>query len=223
MVRVILYGVLIIGLCGWGAWNPVNDSVVVESGGGATISDDFSTDTGLDYTPIVNGISISGGTAGGSTNWADNSVYHSTSTGSNDHYMQADAGVSASSNADNIPAIVLRCNGNGSTSTGYRAGLVDTDRLYLHSFSGSANTFIVYWTVSSDITTSDTLTTKVQVSGSTFTAWIDLNSDGDFDDANESLGNQTDTTYSTGAYGGLAFGRAGGVDHRIDNLEGDAL
>jgi hypothetical protein len=187
---------------------------------GPLISDNFSSDTSANYTGIVNGISTSGGTSGGTTNFQNNFAFHETSTGSNDHYVKAKVQVGTSTAAGGV---ILRCDGNGASSTGYRAALADNDRLYLHSFSGATHTLITHWAVSSDLIANQTYTVKVQVSGSTFTAWIDLNNDSDFGDVNESLGNLTSSTYASGPYVGISFNRSSGTDFRGDDLEGDAL
>lgn len=186
--------------------------------GGDGISDDFSSDSSSNYTSIVNGISVGSGTAGGSTNWEDNTVYHKTSTGSNNHYAQAKIQVGTSSSATQTGKILLRCNGDGSSSTGYAVALQDTNRLNFWSFSGGTFTFISYWEISTDISAAETYVVKIQANGTTFSATFDVGGGNE-----ESLGNKTDSTYSTGAYIGLGFGRGGGTDFRADDFEGDAL
>lgn len=188
-------------------------------GGGGGISDDFSSDTSANYTAITGTINIAGGNIGGGTNWAYNYFYHETATGSNDHYVQGDLAPSDTTAAGGA-LLVLRSDG----TTGYHINVSSaTERIYLRRFNGGTVTDSD-WISTIDALANQAYKVRVSVSGSTFSFYIDHNSDGDFDDANESLGTKTDATYATGQYIGIGANRgADGVNYRADNLSGGAL
>jgi len=183
------------------------------------ISDDFSADTSANYTAITGTINIAAGTIGGDSNWQYNYFYNKTATGSNDHFVQADLAPSEATSAGGA-LLLLRSDG----TTGYIVNVTSgVERIYLRRFNGGTVTDID-WISTIDAIANQVYRVKVSVSGSTFSFYIDHNSDGDFDDANESLGTKTDATYSTGQYIGIGANRgADGVDYRGDNLSGDAL
>jgi hypothetical protein len=193
-------------------------TVVVVSDG---INDDFSSNTIANYTAINGSISISGGNLGGGTAWVSNYAIHNNPTGSNDHYVQ---GKIQSGGTTAGGTIGLRSNG----STGYLVCLnADSSRLYLYAFNGKALTGNPNGNYPKPITGSSgagSYTVKLTISGSTIHAYIDLNNNGVFTDANEDLGVWTDTTYSTGQY--VVVGALRGSDnsdYRVDNFSGGLL
>lgn len=189
-------------------------AAVVSSG----IFDDFSTNTAANYTAINGSISISGGTLGGGTNWTGNYAIHNTPTGSNDHYVQGKiqtGGPGAGS------AIGLRSNG----TTGYLVSLNgDATRLYLYAFNGNALTGDPNGNYAKTIlgaSGTGSYTVKLSISGSVIHAYIDLNNNGLFTDANEDLGSWNDATYSAGQHIVVgALRGADNVDYRVDDFSG---
>jgi hypothetical protein len=191
--------------------------VTVSAAGGGGIADDFSSDTSADYTAITGSISISGGVAHGGTNWANNYFTYNTSTGSDNHYVEGELYVGTAVN--NAAGLILRSNG----TTGYLFELLENDRLYYKSFDGATQTNISYLAISTDIVSAEVYSVRVDVSGTTFHGYVDLNDDGDFVDANEDLGTFTDATYTAGQYVGLSLNRGGGTDVTVDDFAGGAL
>ncbi len=171
------------------------------------IFDDFSTDTSGNYTAILNGITVSGGVAVGTANWDYNYVYHNTSMGSNNHYAQADL---YSIDVNKRPGLVVRCNGNGASSTGYFFQ-VDVDKIYLYSFSGATLTLIGSFTCT--WANGDTHILKVRVNGSNFYIWVD--------GVTSAENPMTDSTYATGSYVGLEWNNSGTPKPTADNFKAD--
>ena len=176
------------------------------------ITDDFSSDTSAQYTAISGSISISGGSFGSGTAWVSTYAIHNTSTGSNDHYVQGEIQTGGG-------MIGLRSNG----TTGYMVYLnEDASRLYLVSFNGKTQTENPNGNYPKNVTGTSGpgfYIVKLTISGSTIHAYIDLNNNGSFTDANEDLGTWDDATYSTGQYVVVGAFRSN-TDHRADNFSG---
>lgn len=182
--------------------------------GGGFIFDDFSSNTAANYVSIEGGISIDGGVAHNAVNWNAALLYHSTSTTSSDHYVEA----SVEYISGDESGIILRCNG----TTGYLVEIGEQG-IVLRRFSGSVFTFI-------SIDATETLIAnqlykiRATVSGSTFHLYIDLNGDGDYLDSGEDLGTKNDATYTAGTYVGIYINRgSSGTDPIVDNLSGGSL
>lgn len=168
------------------------------SGSSYTVEDDFSTNTSANYTGIKDGFTwdTGNGYIYGSNDWATNWSYHTTSMGSNDHTVEARLRSVGSYRA----GVVLRCNG----TTGYIVYLSSTnDRVYLLSFNGTTATEITNATATSAITDDAETWIKVVISGTSIGVYVDINDDGDYDDAGETVAGWTDATYSTGQYIGV--------------------
>jgi len=182
------------------------------------IADDFSTDTSANYTVLKGSLNISGGTAGGGTNWSDNYAYHKTSTGSQDHFVQGKLQIGTGS-TDAGSLLLFRCNG----TTGYFVNVNSaSNRILLASFSGTTVTGIGQKDIPG--LTPGYHVVKVTVSGSTIHAYIDLDDNGGFSGANEDLGTWTDSTYRAGNYVGIGSRRGTiNTDWRIDNLSAGVL
>lgn len=204
----------------------VNSFELIGSGVSLTpptdISDDFSSDTSANYTNITGTIVISGGTIGGASTWSSNYAYHETPTGSNDHYIKGKIQTAAADIDGSI--IGLRCNG----TTGYYVNINnDATRLMLYSFNGSTVTSGPDGATYKPITGSSgagSYTVKLTISGSTIHAYIDLDNNGVFTDANEDLGVWSGLSYTTGQY--VVVGALRGSnnnDYRVDDLSGGLL
>lgn len=183
------------------------------------ISDDFSSNSGL-WTALTNqGMYISGGVANGGmgtdTSYAEHILYHETTTGTDDHYVEL-------STIDARSGVVLRCNG----TTGYIVRLTsygETSYAKLYSFNGASVTDMdKYFSHLTELSGSTYYKIKITVSGSTFHLYVDVNGDGDYLDTSEDWGTVTDTTYSLGQYVGVYFIEYSG-NATADNFSAGAL
>lgn len=194
---------------GWARMNPVMLGGGAAAAAPSGILDDFSNSATIeDYTAITtSGMTISGGVANGGadtgTSYTSHIVYHETSTGGNNHYAEAYTSAARA-------GVVVRCNG----ATGYIIRITSvgaTSYIKLFTFNGETisdpNKF-VYSDVELTIATLYKL--KVTVSSGTFHIYLDVNDDGDYQDANEDWGTISDSTYSSGQYVGLYFSEIGG-------------
>lgn len=207
--------ILSIILCSWAscacAFPP--GFIGAATGGGknlCSMPDTFSDDSSSCYTSISGSLVITGGVAG----FIGNPVFirHNTPTGSNDHCVEGK--LIAGPNSSNASLIGLRNDG----TNGYYSTLA-YNSLGFNRHSGSVITGITGWTLVPTLTDGAAYRTKVCVVGSTFTAWIDRNNDGDYDDEYEALGNKTDATYSTGQYVTLGQRRVSGT-FTVDDFRG---
>jgi hypothetical protein len=172
------------------------------------VSDAFGSDTSADYTALANGISISGGYAYGSVQYANCAVFHETTMGSPDHYVQAKIEYATASSA----YLIFRHNGS---NAGYAVTIVGSS-LKLYKIEAGTLTFLdKYWTITA---TSGTLyTVKIVISGSNITAF--LNGSQLMTTHNSTDGIISDSTYSAGNYIGIGWDRGAGYNPRIDDLE----
>lgn len=177
---------------------------------GCTISDSFGADTSANYTNArsgTQGVTVTGGVAtpyGASTDsW---NYYNVASTGSDNHYVEGD--VNYVTPGPNNGGLVLRCNGNGTSATGYFVYPSGGTQVILKSFSGSTATQRQTWNVSWE--SGQTKKVRVRANGSTFSLWVD----------GALIGSVTDATYSTGSYVGISFVANGGTA-TVDNFKGD--
>ena len=195
-------------------------------GGGATISDDFSSDTSSNYGTIDRGITITGGVAeGGGSEWQESGVYHTTDLSSANHYVQAV--VEWTSGTNDLCGLLINVTPGAtpdSTATGYLVEPSNTGFVLREFTSGDVpgswaddftNAGSQTWT------TGDRHLVKASSNGSgTITIYVDWNDDLDFLDTNETAGTLSDATYS-GTYIGL-FWSNDGTENYIDDLEADA-
>ena len=195
---------------------------VVDDKGGAAIaqvqlnttsgfSDDFSTDTSANYTRVgantATGIAIASGVAKGLAQYQANLVIRGT-TGSNDHYAQADVELATASGS----GIIIGATAPGPTTTGYFVAITATWGIKLFSFSGDTVTNTgKYWDVK--IANNTLYSMKVVKTGSSFALYLDTG--GGLTHVGTDI---SDSTYSTGSYVGLAFNQAAGYTPRIDNF-----
>ena len=170
------------------------------------ISDDFSADSSADYTAITGGMSVAGGSAGG-TAWAKSYLYHETSLATADQNVRADVAYNGTVDSGGI---IFRADTGG---TGYQA-LLANGRIILYSFTGTTLTFVAQ---SADNTrTSGTYNIRATISGTA----INIYENG----SGAAIISTTDATYSAGNYCGIAFRREGlNFDARVDNFTGNAL
>lgn len=172
----------------------------------AIIDDDFASDSSADYTAINGGIGISGGNAGGTTNWQNNMVWHETSLASADQVVQAYLETGSGSNLDSS-GILFRV--HDTNETGYIARLNSND-IVLSRFSGTS--FI--WIAESDlgtVTPGVDYLVKAKIEGTSIIVYVD---------GVEEI-NTTDSTYSTGNYCGLSLNRgSANSDVRADDFAG---
>jgi hypothetical protein len=214
-MKRLLYAILAVMLMAGqaGAFMLIASGGVVEGGPTVTMGET------ADYTAIAGGVGIVAGVATGETNWSNGDlVYNETSTGSNDHYVEAIV------EADNYGAgLVVRCNG----TTGYYGVLNATNsRLAVYSFNGGMlGTLEVNMDApTTTISAGTTYGLKMQISGSTLSAWLDPGKDGTHEEELGTFNISTGTNnYTTGVYVGMTFWRGNGQDPTVDSLEGDAL
>ncbi|MDY0282295.1 MAG: hypothetical protein RBR35_17240 [Salinivirgaceae bacterium] len=217
MKRIILSIILCLcASCAW-AFPPGFIGAITQSNAQAPtgISDNFSSDTSANYTASYGGVTISDGIATGTTNWNSNILKHNTSVGSSDNWVEA----TVVDRSGSVSAPILRYNG----TTGYIIHVAVPASVILYSINGENKTYVGAFTSSLSLTTEISYKVKLSVSGTTFHGWIDLNSDGDYEDTNEDLGTISDSTYSTGTYVGIRFDRGSGASPEIDNFSGGAL
>ena len=194
-------------MCGSAGW--LSMATLTDDLGNAPVgvSDDFSSDTSADYTAIDGGISVSGGTAGGSGTWAKNLVYHESTLGTANQEVSA----SVTYNGATDSAGVLARVSTGTPKTGYIAYFGETGKVLLSSFSGTTVTPITTYIGSY---ASGTYTIKLSVSGTTVKVYV----------GGVERISVTDSTYSAGDYIGLIFDRDNAdYDARADDLLGVAL
>lgn len=178
---------------------------IVSSG----ISDNFSTDTSANYTVVTGGLSINSGVAKGSTLYATNTVLHNTSTGSNDHYAQADIELATASGS----GVIVGASTPGATSTGYLIVVSATNYAKLYSFSGATLTYTgKYWAIPT-ISIDTLYPMRVVKTGTSFELYLDTGG------GLTSAGTVTDSTYTTGSYVGVGFNQSAGYSPRLDNFE----
>lgn len=190
-----------------------NEDVACTFSPSVTIYDDFSSDTIANYTAIAGSMTISGEKLHGQA-YASSVLYHETTTGSNDHYVQ---GKLLKVSGDES-GLVLRCNG----TTGYYIFIDSLTVVKLNSFNGATPAYVGAWTVPT-LTDGQEILIKVSVSGNVFSLFLDYNGDGDFDDTNEVETTLTSSTYTTGEYIGPYISRGAADAVTVDNLSGDAL
>lgn len=169
------------------------------------IQDIFNSDSSSTYSVINGGISISNGASYGLKPWTRNYVYHQASTGSNDHYVQADIQFTSSESS----GLILRYTG----SNGYLVDFDSAGRLCLTKLSGASRQSIGKFPKLTSLSASTPHTVRVEVSGNTFHALVD----------SIDTGTLTDSTY-IGQYVGLAWNRgSANTLQPIDNFSGGAL
>jgi len=175
-----------------------------------SILDDYSNDTSSNYEAIVGGLLIIEGVAKGTANYSYNGAIHKTSTGSDNHYTQADVekiGATAS-------GVIIRASSASAPATGYAAIVAGSNYIKLYKFS---NTKLIdtykTWSIPS-ISDNTFYTMKVVADGPTFQLWLDTGSG-----LQHISGDITDTTYNTGQFTGIIFNRNAGGSPRIDNFE----
>ena len=194
-------------MCGSAGW--LSMATLTDDLGNAPVgvSDDFSSDTSADYTAIGGGISVSGGTAGGSGTWAKNLVYHESTLGTENQEVSASVTYNGATDSSGVLARVS----TGTPKTGYIAYFGETGKVLLSSFSGTTVTPITTYIGSY---ASGTYTIKLSVSGTTVKVYV----------GGVERISVTDSTYSAGDYIGLIFDRDNAdYDARADDLLGVAL
>ncbi len=221
--RFILLLFLIPCLC-WGDAGLIGEESVheVDSGGGEwTIEDDFSSDTSADYTDNYgNGISVSAGVANATGGFLDVLAYHETTLGGTDQVVQALLNY-VTDGAE--PGLTFRHDIAATPDTGYRIVVQNgTTQMNLHSYSGTSLSFVsaVVFTGSKTWPAGNAHIVQAEISGTNITIKVDFNDDEDFDDADESYGPYSDSTYSAGTYGGIAMSVGTVFDCTIDNFKG---
>lgn len=195
--------------------------------GGATIEDDFSSDTSSDYSTIDGGITISGGTAGGSRgDWAYDGVVHDTTLGTDDHYVQMDCVWHVHESDLVTPAFNVTPGATpDTTATGYFINIYSTGGDLNEFSSGSISDS---WQDSDTWnggegpwTAGDTHLCRAGNDGSgNITLDVDWDDDGSFSGTDLGALEYTDTTL-TGNYIGIVW-KSEATARRTDNLEADA-
>jgi len=204
----------------------INNMVVTNNStqaGGASINDNFSTNTLANYSIIfqdVAGPTYDGTNfrlAGESNVYWSTTVYHETALSSADQHVVEKLVVGTGSRS----GLIFRCDGNGSASVGWDV-YPDTNALYLETFVGGTTTYYATLSYPGGKTWADTNVShkvKVSVSGTTLSAYVDWNDDGDFADTDETITTtQTITATPTGNYVGAMLEQNGAAVW-IDDLE----
>lgn len=183
-------------------------------GGGPLISDNFGSDTTANYTDIraSNGMTITSGAAVGEGGvWGGGQYCYESahSMGSANHYVQASL-----KNSANGSGIIIRCNGNGTSSTGYVVyGTSTANTVYFGKFSAPADvypTLIDQWACT--WAANAVVTVRVEVNAANlFTIKV----------GGVTAGTVTDTSY-TGNYVGM-YWYHNGATIPTDNLEASTL
>lgn len=169
------------------------------AGAGTTITDDFSSDSSADYTSISGGISISGGVGSPSSAWADNSVYHSTTTGTDEHYVEADVELTTSDGSGVIFAYDPVSDG------GYIAYLSTAGLKIATITTGGSVTAVNTKTPTISADTSHNV--RVEITGTTAEFFVDSSSVG------------TETITVNGQYVGVYFKNGANGAPSVDNFE----
>lgn len=189
--------------------------------GGPTVNEDFTSCSNM--TSIQNSITCSSGTAGGGTNFAKNKAYSATTLSTANHYAEIDGDWNG--DFTKIATPIIRCNGNGTSSTGYYISVNNSGaniNITLYKFSGSTDTYVDETTINSQNLSSGTRY-KMRFfvnSSNQFSFWIDVDDDGTYQADEKKDAFTTDSTYTTGTYVGL-FVYRDDSDSRADWLQGD--
>jgi hypothetical protein len=172
--------------------------------------DDFATDSSSDYVQLnavdsviydsenqrMKGSNISG----------LQGVYHDTEF-SGEYYVTAD--IKYTTTISTTGALVANCNGNGTESTGFTFQL-GPDNVIVKKFTGGiksgslSSVSQLNYSGGKVLTNNTAYQMRVDVEGSLMTVYVDFNDDGDFADADETVGTVTNASYS-GGYGGFYF------------------
>lgn len=185
--------------------------VVVGQGATATcasVYDTFATDTSANYYKIRDssaGVVVSAGKAVPETPGHDTWTYNTSSVGGADQYVQAD--LTLPNPATDNPGIIVRCNGDTTSATGYIFEVFET---YIHIlyFSGGTRTETSPASIANTWAAGATHKLKVHATGTTFTVYVD----------GSSIGSITDSSYSTGNYAGIGWRLNGSASPQIDNF-----
>lgn len=190
------------------------------------INDTFATNTTTSYTTIfkdVNGHAwdaVNFRMNGESNVYWSTSAYHNTPLASANHTVKAKLATATGSAAQ----LIFRCNGAGTSSTGWNAR-PDTTNMRIETFS--AGTYS--WAATVNYTGGKTWPegtnhlAGISVTGTTLSVFVDWNDDNDFGDADETLTTtQTIAASPTGLYVGATWEQNGGTVW-IDNFEASSL
>ena len=173
----------------------------VEVQAGYAIDDDFGSDTSANYTSIVNGITITSGAVYGSTNWADNLVYHETAL-SSDHWVQA-----VCENATVGPIIGYDSSGNDGYAVYISGGYTQVRYLTDGAVGNDA------CTDSNASAESMPYTIKVNWNGSNdMDVWVN---------GTQYVTNCNPSTDYNGTFVGLCIRRGSGANYYMDDLTAD--
>jgi len=162
-------------------------------------SDDFSTDTSANYTPISGTISVSGGTAHGKI-WTDSRLFHKTPLDRDDQFVEADVRYSGKTHGVGVLARV-----DPLLKTGYLA-YIEGGRAHLASISGTTRQWLAW---STDIYGEGTYKLRIEAEGSMMRVFVN----------GKLVIEKQDTKYATGRHAGLRFNQgAADADMFADNL-----
>ena len=195
----------------------VNNSEVVPSGW--TVSDSFSSDTLANYNQLngtYNMVYDSGNARvkGGTVNQRQG-ISNNTPAPDNTYYVQALVNAASVASAT-TGGVVFNSSGSSDTATGYFVKPFGTFiTLYKMTAGIGAQSTVGNYSYTGGKTWADAENhlIKIVVNGTTFSCYVDFNNDSDFDDADESLGNKTDATYSGTQVGVMVYSSTAWVDN----------
>lgn len=180
---------------------------------GPEISDTFSSDN---LTDICGTVTVSDGNALGGSNYEGNTAYHTTGLSSDDHYIQAEVRYHNSTNT--TAGVLFRyntTNGTGYTAMPHYSGTNMAVRVRPFA-SGSWEQDVLGNITFTNLTTDlqdTTLTLKIQIDGTTITAWLE----------GEQGASTLTATYETGNYVGVIVKKTTANDQWVEEIEADAL
>ena len=200
---------------------------VAAAGESFQIDDDFSTDTSGDYTTILRGITVAGGVASGNAaSYQDAAVLHETTMASSDHWVEAKVGV-LTVDDDEFSSPIIRGIAGATPTTdadGYYVRFTSakaTLRYFTNADFGSPTFVDNYPDFGESWTLGEYHKVKIAASGIAFGLSVDFNDDGDFEDANESIGSLDDATYAGTSVGFVWHNWEEGPHVYVDDFKAD--